>query len=130
MIPLHYNNPLFRLSPCREVVGKKIDKETLREKLERGDDFYLIEVLADGEFERLHIKGAQNIPFGKFMEEVKRRFNKDDEIVLYCSDEQCRASPLAAEKLETFGFRNVWEYLGGKKEWAEAGYPMEGREAP
>ncbi len=106
-----------------------IDKETLKQKLDAGEDFHLVEVLAPGEYERLHIKGAENIPFGKVIEKAKQRFSKDDEIIVYCADEDCKASPKAAEKLETFGFTNIKEYPGGKKEWQEAGYPVEGREA-
>jgi rhodanese-related sulfurtransferase len=110
-------------------MAETIDRETLKAKLDSGEQVNLVEVLAEGEFERLHIKGAQNIPFGKVIEEAKRRFNKEEEIIVYCSDRECKASPKAAEKLETFGFSNVKEYPGGKKEWQEAGYPMEGREA-
>jgi rhodanese-related sulfurtransferase len=106
-----------------------IDRETLKKKLDAGEDFHLVEVLAEKEFERLHIRGAENIPFGKVIEEAKRRFSKNDEVVVYCADEECKASPKAAEKLETFGFTKVKEYPGGKKEWREAGYPMEGTEA-
>jgi rhodanese-related sulfurtransferase len=110
-------------------MAEEIDRETLKQKLDNGEDFRLVEVLAEKEFERLHIKGAENIPFGKVIEEAKKRFSKDDEIVVYCMDPECKASPMAAEKLETFGFTNVKEYRGGKTEWSEAGYPVEGREA-
>jgi rhodanese-related sulfurtransferase len=110
-------------------MSQTIDRETLKAKLDRGDDFRLVEVLAEGEFERLHIKGAENIPFGKVIEEAKRRFDTDDEIIVYCADPECKASPKAAQKLEAFGFTNVKEYPGGKQEWSEAGYPVEGREA-
>ncbi len=27
------------------------------------------------------------------------------------------------------GYENVWDYVGGKKDWMEAGLPAEGRRA-
>ncbi len=103
-----------------------IDRETLKKKLDNNDDFKLIEVLMPKPFNQVHIKGAINIPLNKIAKEASERFNKDDEIVVYCADTQCKASPAAAEKLETFGFTNVYDYEAGKKDWMDAGYPVEG----
>ena len=36
-------------------------------------------------------------------------------------------SPSAAWRLETLGFTNVYEYLGGKADWFAAGLPTEGK---
>jgi len=49
----------------------------------------------------------------------------DREIIVYCGSCACQASPKAADKLERLGFRNVWDYAGGKADWVEAGYPLE-----
>jgi len=109
-----------------EVMPRTIDRETLKAKLDNGDDIKLIEVLMPKPFNEAHIKGAINIPLNNIAKEASGRFNKDDEIVVYCADKECKASPAAAEKLETFGFSNVYDYEGGKKDWMEAGYPVEG----
>ncbi|MFW5760098.1 MAG: rhodanese-like domain-containing protein [Cyclobacteriaceae bacterium] len=103
---------------------KIIDLETLKKKLEN-DEVTLIEVLNKEEYEKSHIKGAINIPLKNIGAEAKERFETDDEIVVYCSDEECTASPTAAKKLEDLGFKNVYHFEGGKKEWKEAGHPME-----
>lgn len=103
---------------------KKIDLDTLKKKLEN-DEVILVEVLDKEDYEKSHIKGAINIPLKNIGAEAKERFNEDDEIVVYCSDEECTASPTAAKKLEDLGFKNVYEFEGGKKEWREAGLPME-----
>jgi rhodanese-related sulfurtransferase len=97
----------------------------LKRKLDRGDDFVLIEVLAEKPYRRGHIKGAINIPFRQIGREASERFDRDREIVVYCADRACKASTIAAEKLDSLGFENVFHYAGGKKEWMEAGYPME-----
>ena len=89
------------------------------------NDVILIDVLKPESFEKGHIPGAINIPLKKVASEAKKRFDKDQEIIVYCSDEECSASPAAGKKLEDIGFSNVTHFKGGKKEWQEAGYQME-----
>jgi CBS domain-containing protein len=38
-------------------------------------------------------------------------------------------SPRAAWRLESLGFRDVYDYVAGKKDWGAAGLPREGRRA-
>jgi hypothetical protein len=38
-------------------------------------------------------------------------------------------SPRAASRLETLGFRHVYDYAAGKADWFSAGLPMEGEVA-
>ena len=103
---------------------KTISKEELKDKLSN-QDTVIIEVLKPEKYKKEHIKGAINIPLKKIATEAKKRFNMDQEIVVYCSDYECTSSPTAAKKLNDAGFSNVYDYEGGKKEWKEAGYPME-----
>jgi rhodanese-related sulfurtransferase len=109
-------------------MAKTIERDELKRKLEHKEDLVLIEVLSEREYRRSHIKGAINIPFKQIVHRARDRFDPEQQIVVYCADRQCRASPIAAEKLESSGFRNVLEYPGGKREWEQAGYPMESGE--
>lgn len=102
----------------------KISKDRLKEKLEN-NEVTLIEVLGEDKYKKEHIKGAINIPLEKIATEAKQKFEKDETLVVYCSDKDCTASPTAAKKLGDIGFENVYHYQGGKKEWKESGYPME-----
>jgi rhodanese-related sulfurtransferase len=104
---------------------KQIKREELKKKMDDGEDYVLIEVLDAGKYKEGHIKGAINIPLQKVGHEAVRQFDKDKEIIVYCSDSRCRASPVAAEKLDHMGFSNVLDYEGGKLDWQQAGYPME-----
>ena len=106
-----------------------IDRDTLKQKLDAHEDFHLVEVLAEREFNRLHINGAEHIQFGQIAKEANKRFDKEDCIVVYCADTECKASPIAAKKLDTLGYTNVYDFEGGKTAWQEAGYPMQGTEA-
>jgi len=84
----------------------------------------LLDVRTQGEWTLCRIEGARLVP----LPELERRLDELDpaaEIVVYCHDEECNASPIAAKKLESLGYRNVTEFPGGKKAWREAGYPVE-----
>lgn len=102
-----------------------IDIETLKAKIDRGDTFHLVEALLPREYEKWHLPGAINIHFNKIGKTARERFATDDEIVTYCHDEACRASVIAAEKLEKLGYTHVYEFSGGKAAWDAAGYPKE-----
>jgi len=106
-------------------MAREITAEELKAKIDRGDEFHLVETLLPQEYEKWHLPGAINIHFNKIGKEARERFGEDDEIVVYCHDEECNASPIAAKKLESLGYRNVTEFPGGKKAWREAGYPVE-----
>jgi len=103
---------------------KTITTQELQNKLEK-DKIHLVEVLDEEKFKKEHIKGAVNIPLNRIVTEAKDKFNEEDEIVVYCTDENCSASPTAAKKLNKKGFENVYDYEGGKKAWKDAGLPME-----
>lgn len=106
-------------------MASTITAEELKAKIDRGDDFHLVETLMAREYEQWHLPGAINIHFNRIGKEARERFSKDDEIVVYCHDEECNASPIAAKKLLNMGFEHVIEFPGGKKAWKEAGYPVE-----
>lgn len=84
-------------------------------------DGHLVDVLSKEYFEEEHIPGAINIPLDRIASEALERFDKDEEIVVYCKDQECGASPKAAEKLEKLGFKNVKDFEGGLKAWKDAG---------
>lgn len=81
---------------------KKIDMKTikhkeLKKKMEN-DEIILIEVLGEEKYKKAHIQGAINIPLEKIGTEAKSRFDKDKPIAVYCTDENCSASPTAGKK--------------------------------
>ena len=102
----------------------KINKKELKDMMEH-NNIVVIEVLEPKEFKKEHIKGAINIPLAEIVSESKERFGFEQDIAVYCSDYDCGASPTAAKKLQNSGFTHVYDFAGGKKEWKEAGYPME-----
>jgi rhodanese-related sulfurtransferase len=68
-------------------VVENIGRDELRAKIERGDPFILLEVLAPQYYRHSHLPGAFNLPPGKVGEMAPTLLpDKDAEIVLYCWD--------------------------------------------
>lgn len=102
---------------------KTINREELKDKLDRGDDFSLVMTLGEWAFQAKHIPGSINVTRP---EQVADLLDPDDEIVVYCSNPACTASQMAYQVLTSRGYENVRRYTGGVQEWEEAGYPLEG----
>jgi rhodanese-related sulfurtransferase len=109
-------------------VVKTISREELKEKMDRGDDFVLLDVLAEMYYRHSHLPGAINVPADELAERAPELLpDKDAEIVVYCKDPPCEASEEAARELAAMGYENVRDYVGGKRDWIDAGLPAEGR---
>ena len=103
-------------------MATEIGRHRAKEELARGT--VVIKVLPEEEYARLHIESAMNIPIERIGREAQSNFDHQQPIVVYCSDRACPTSDIAAKKLETFGFSNVYEYVDGKTDWEAAGEPM------
>lgn len=88
-------------------------------------DVVLIDVLDPESYEKVHLKGAINIPMERLEDEIKDRVDLETPIITYGIDYECPVSKMAAEKLEEMGYKNVSYYAGGKKEWLEAQMPVD-----
>jgi len=103
----------------------KIARKELRKKMERGDDFTLVDARSSDSYREERIKGAISLPLEEVEKEAEGMLSKDGEIVVYCGGFSCPASGNEVRKLRDMGFKNVKHYAGGIKEWKEAGYPTE-----
>lgn len=102
----------------------KIDTATLKTALDEGRAT-VIEVLMPKEYEAGHIPGAIHVHFATIGGKARELFEKDRMIVTYCHNESCRASRIAAQKLQSLGYSQAYHYPGGKDAWVNAGYPLE-----
>ena len=110
-----------------------ISREELRQKIERGDRFMLVETQPDSLYRHTHLPGAINIaPSGGNELETALVLlpDKNAEIVVYCASSTCPASHYAARALIAAGYTNVRYYPGGKQDWVQAGLPVEGERHP
>ena len=101
-----------------------ISREELKTKIDRGDDFKLVMTMGEWAFNAAHIPGSINI---SSREQGEGLITPDDEIVVYCSNKACTASPAAYYFLMSNGFTNVRRYAGGVADWQEAGYQLESK---
>jgi rhodanese-related sulfurtransferase len=95
--------------------------EDVRRSIER-DTAAVVDVLAADDHEDEHIPGTTNIPYDEAAERFPEEFDRSDDIIVYCLDESCQASPETAATLEEMGFENVRDYEEGIVGWKERGY--------
>ncbi len=106
-----------------------ISADELKEVLESEHPPVLINTLPQDAHEARHIPGSINVPTDDIDEVEHLVPNKDDQVVVYCANADCDASPTAAQKLEEMGYTNVVDFEDGYAGWRRAGYPLTGTEA-
>lgn len=83
----------------------------------------LVMALNEWAFRAKHIPGSEhfNTP-----EELFSELDPEEQIVVYCTSEECHSSLALYEALVDAGYRNVRRYSGGLTDWEDAGLPLEG----
>jgi len=104
---------------------KTISATDLKAKLDKEEKFKLVEVLSHESFAKGHIPHAINIPVDEIGERAPKELDKEEEIVVYCFDTACQASPNVAKKLMELGYKKVIDFEAGKEGWKEAGFKLE-----
>jgi rhodanese-related sulfurtransferase len=102
---------------------KTITREELKAKIDRGDDFVLLEVLREESYQRAHLPGA--IRFQNLDLAPELLPDRSAQIVAYCSNFNWHSSTRVVRELTAMGYTNAYEYEGGKQDWIDAGYPTE-----
>ena len=98
--------------------------EDVRRKTEAGENFYLVDVREDNEWQKGHAAGAIHLGKGIIERDIERTIpDHEAEIVLYCGGGF--RSALAADVLQQMGYSNVISMDGGWKRWRELEYPIE-----
>lgn len=116
-----------------EIVNaaKRLVRETnvsaVRERMQRGETFVLVDVREDNEWEKGHLPGAVHLSKGIIERDVENAIpDPNADIVLYCGGGF--RSALAAENLQRMGYTRVTSMDGGFKGWVAAGLPIEREE--
>lgn len=64
-----------------------ISRDELKQKIDRGDSFVLMETLPPSSYESSHLPGAVNVPLEKLHQLASGLVpEKDAEIVVYCAN--------------------------------------------
>ena len=107
---------------------KVMTKDALNDKMKKGEQFQLLNVLDPQYYSLGVIKGSMKIPLAELAKRSSE-LDKSKEIVTYCAETSCSASRKAAEMLAEKGFK-VSAYEGGIKEWTAAKLPVEQASTP
>lgn len=67
-------------------MAQTIAREELQAKLDRGDQFLLVDTLGEEYYRHSHLPGAINLPLERVDDAGEMLPDRDAEIVLYCMD--------------------------------------------
>jgi len=100
---------------------KTLNAIEVKNRISQNSKVHLVNTLDVNAFQKAHIPRSLNITS---MQVAGQLFEKDDEIIVYCSDTTCMASYYAYIQLEQAGYTNIWRFAGGLREWSENGFPL------
>ena len=94
-----------------------------QKRVEAGEQWTLIDIREDHEWDRGHLPGAIHIGRGILERDIEKAVpDKDAPIVLQCGGGF--RSALSADNLQRMGYRNVVSLDGGYRGWVSAGFPV------
>ena len=106
--------------------GPRLTVEALKQRIEQGEDFLVLDVRTEEDFigEQGHIPQARNIP----LESLKARLAElesflERPVALVCRTD--RRSAQAARMLTAKGFADIHVVVGGMTAWNSRGWPVE-----
>jgi rhodanese-related sulfurtransferase len=103
-----------------------ISRDQIKAKLDSGEPITLVEALPIQYFNKQHLPGAINLPHDEVEDRAAALLpDRDAPIVVYCASTDCQNSAIARDALERLGYTHVLEYVEGKQDWLDAGYPVE-----
>ena len=102
---------------------KETNVGEVKQRLDRGDEFLLIDVREESEFAKDHLPGAMHLGKGIIERDIESRVpDLNAEMVLYCGGGF--RSAMAADNLQKMGYTNVLSMDGGIRIWREKGFPL------
>lgn len=97
--------------------------DAVKQRLDRKDNFILIDVREESEFAKDHLPTAIHLGKGIIERDIETRVpDIKAPLVLYCGGGF--RSALAADNLQKMGYTNVLSMDGGIREWREKNFPL------
>lgn len=103
---------------------RTVDRAAVQQLLAQGAT--AVEALPGEYYRQGHLPGAINLPLDE-LDSAPARLPAEVPVVVYCTDAACSNSMVAGRRLWELGYA-VHVYEGGKRDWADAGLPLEGWE--
>ncbi len=97
------------------VMYQQITQDEAKRIMDSGEEYILLDVREQDEFDEGHIPGAILLPYTEIANKAEEIIpDKDNQILVYCRSG--RRSKIAAESLVGLGYSNVKEF-GGIIDW-------------
>lgn len=110
-----------------EEAKKRVTEITASDVLQmrqRGEDFAIVDVREDREWNLGHLPGAVHVARGTLEGRIEGAVPRERRVVLYCA--RGNRSALAADTMREMGYRDVTSLAGGIQSWVDAGGEIEG----
>ena len=89
---------------------KEISVQELKQKIDNNEDFQLIDVREQHEYDICNLNG-ELIPMGKMLENVEN-ISRDKPVIIHCKSGR-RSGVIINELEKRFGFSNLYNLKGG-----------------
>jgi rhodanese-related sulfurtransferase/polyisoprenoid-binding protein YceI len=109
-----------------------ISSEELKNWIDGGKEFLLVDVLPEEYYSEKHLPSAKNACVYEmaFLDQISELApDKNKPIVVYGPSARSLSSSTAAEKLLKEGYVEVYDYQGGTVEWESRKFPIDGESA-
>jgi rhodanese-related sulfurtransferase len=118
----HSQRFLDLCNQARKVI-KECSCDDVKQWQDAGEQFVLIDVREESEWQVSHITGAVYMGRGIIERDLEAKSpDLDTRIVLYCGGGF--RSALSAELINRMGYTDITSMDGGFREWKEKGYPI------
>src|SRR6204780_2507251 len=124
MVIAHQHSPRFlQIVEDAKKRVRETNIEDVKARMDRGDQFLLVDVREESEYAKDHLPGAIHLGKGIIERDIEARVPElNAEIILYCGGGF--SSALAADNLQKMGYTNVISMDGGIRDWREKGFPL------
>ena len=121
----HQHPPRFlKIVDDAKTRVRETNADAVKNRMDRGDKFVLVDVREESEFAKDHLPGAIHLGRGIIERDIEARVPElNTEMILYCGGGF--RSALAADNLQKMGYTNVISMDGGIRDWREKRYPLE-----
>ena len=108
-------NDTNKTNKGENVMYEQITAENAKTIMNSGEEYIILDVREQDEFDAGHIPGAILLPYTEIEDKSEEMFpDKDKQILVYCRSG--RRSKIAADSLSKLGYTNIKEF-GGIIDW-------------
>jgi rhodanese-related sulfurtransferase len=119
----HHSPRFLKLVDDAKTRVREVTVDDVKARLDRGEQFHLIDVREESEYARDHLPRAVHLGKGIIERDIEQRFpDPVASLVLYCGGGF--RSALAADTLQKMGYKNVVSMDGGIRDWRNKSYPL------